>query len=258
MWWFLRIYFALMIAVLLLPVVVVMLASVSETSYLTVPPKGVTAKWFGRVLADQSYRDTFTFSLGLAFATVGVSLVIGMASAYAMARFPRRFVDGPIASFLLSPLVFPGIVIGVALLQIYAAIGLLGSFWSLLAAHAVITAPYSMRCVMTALTRRQLQLEDAARTLGANRTVAFFTVTLPLARSGLVAAAIMSFITSFDNVPVSIFILGVRQQTLPVRIFNQVEYGADPSVAAISTIMILGTAAALLIAERVSGLHRYV
>jgi putative spermidine/putrescine transport system permease protein len=108
------------------------------------------------------------------------------------------------------------------------------------------------------MSANQLALEDAARTLGASRPIAFLTVTLPMLRTGLLAAGIMSFIVSFDNVPITIFLLGNRQQTIPVRIFNQLEYGSDPSVAAVSTILIVGTAIVLFAAERLGRLHRYV
>lgn len=257
-WRVLRVYFIVLATFLLLPVVVVVIASFTASSYLTIPPKGLSLRWFAKVFADESYRRALVFSLGLAFTTVAGSLALGTAAAYAMARFPRPLADTALGSFFLSPLVFPGIVIGVSLLRLYAPLGLLGSFWGLLGAHLMITAPYTLRCVMTALGQSQLDLEDAATTLGAARPVAFFTVTLPLLRPGLIAAGIMSFIVSFDNVPVSIFLLGVRQETIPVRIFNQIEYGSDPSVAAVSTILIAFTAMALFIAERVGRIHRYV
>lgn len=257
-WWIFRCYFAVMAAYLLMPVVVVVLASFSDSSYLTIPPRGFTLRWYSKVFTDSSYRQAFFLSLTLAGAAVAMSLAIGTISAYAITRFPRPWLDGPLASFLLSPLVFPGVVVGVALLRIYAPVGLLGSFWGMLGAHAVITTPYTLRCVMTALSANQLALEDVARTLGASRPVAFATVTLPMLRTGLLAAGIMSFIVSFDNVPVTIFLLGARQQTIPVRIFNQLEYGSDPSVAAVSTLLIAGTALVLFVAERIGRLHRYV
>src|SRR5262249_10233665 len=102
------------------------------------------------------------------------------------------------------------------------------------------------------------EIESAARVLGASGPVAFFTVTLPLIRPGVAAGALFSFIVSFDNVPVSIFLLGAGQITLPVKIFSAIEYGVDPSIAAISTMLIAFTAVGLAAAERWVGFHRFV
>jgi len=102
------------------------------------------------------------------------------------------------------------------------------------------------------------ELENAARVLGASGPVAFFTVTLPLIRPGVAAGALFSFIVSFDNVPVSIFLLGAGQMTLPVKIFSAIEYGVDPSIAAISTLLIVLTGICLAAAERWIGFHRFV
>ncbi|MCG8361622.1 MAG: ABC transporter permease subunit, partial [Kiloniellales bacterium] len=102
------------------------------------------------------------------------------------------------------------------------------------------------------------RLEEAARVLGADGWTAFRLVTLPIIRSGLVAGGLFSFIVSFDNVPVTIFLLSVRQTTLPVKIFTAVEHGVDPSIAAVSTLLILATGLILFLAERWVGLHRYV
>ena len=102
------------------------------------------------------------------------------------------------------------------------------------------------------------ELEHAARVLGASGPVAFFTVTLPLIRPGVAAGALFSFIVSFDNVPVSVFLLGAGQMTLPVKIFSAIEYGVDPSIAAISTMLIVLTGAGLAVAERWIGFHRFV
>jgi putative spermidine/putrescine transport system permease protein len=125
-------------------------------------------------------------------------------------------------------------------------------------AHVVITAPYIVRSALASLSGVDLATEEAARVLGANGFEAFRLVTLPLILPGLVAGALFAFITSLDNVPVTIFLISANQTTLPVLIFTSVEMGIDPSVAAVSTLLIVGTGAVLLIAERWSGFHRFV
>ena len=157
-----------------------------------------------------------------------------------------------------APLIFPGVVIGVALLQFYALVHVNGTFVGLAVAHMVITVPYVVRAMMASLQGIDPEIESAARVLGASAPVAFFTVTLPLARPGIAAGALFSFIVSFDNVPVSIFLLGSSHMTLPVKIFTAIEYGVDPSIAAISTMLIALTGLGLAAAERWIGFHRFV
>ena len=255
--WLLRAWVTLVFAFLLLPVVVVVLASLSRTSYLTVPPRGLTLRWFGAVLQDPEYVRAIGFSVVLALVATLGSLVTGVAASYALVRHrvPGRDL---VAAWLNAPLIFPGVVIGVALLQFYALLHVNGTFAGLALAHMVITVPYVVRAMLASLHGIDAELENAARVLGASGPVAFFTVTLPLARPGIAAGALFSFIVSFDNVPVSIFLLGASQVTLPVKIFSAIEYGVDPSIAAISTMLIVVTGLGLAAAERWIGFHRFV
>jgi putative spermidine/putrescine transport system permease protein len=253
----LGIWVAVVLGFLMLPVLVIVLASFTATSYLTIPPKGVTLRWFAQVLGDRDYLDALLFSLKLAAVTTLGALAIGVAAAYALLRYAVPGASA-IAGLLMAPLAFPGVIIGVALLQYYALIGLRGSFTGLVLAHLLITVPYTLRCVLASLAGTDADLENAARTLGATRLSAFARVTLPLIRPGLVAGGLFAFITSFDNVPVTIFLLGVRDMTLPVKIFTAIEYGVDPSIAALSTLLIAATAIVLVAAERWIGFHRFV
>lgn len=247
---------ALVLLILQLPVIIVVLASVTETSYLTVPPKGFTLDWYRRVLGDSSYLDAIGFSLMLALVSTALALACGTAAAYALVR---RKVPGSeaVTALLMAPLVFPAVVIAVALLQFYTLTGVRGTFGALAAAHLLITLPYVVRSVLASLSGVDPALEEAARTLGASGWNAFRKITLPLIRPGLVAGGIFSFIVSFDNVPVSIFLVSVRQTTLPVKIFTAVEHGIDPGIAAISTLLIIMTGLGLVLAERWAGFHRF-
>ncbi len=251
-----RLYVALVLGFLMLPVVVVVLASFSSTAYLTVPPQGLTLRWYGRVLESSDYLHAIFLSLTLAAVATAAALLTGTAASYALVR---RVVPGRtlVASLVMSPLVFPGLVIGVALLQVYSALGMGGSFIGLVLAHMVITVPYVVRTTLASLAGLDRELEDAARTLGATRLAAFGLVTLPLLRPGLAAGGLFAFITSFDNVPVSIFLTGVASTTLPVKIFTAIEFGVDPTVAAVCSLLILATGIALVTAERWIGIHRF-
>lgn len=254
--WTLAFFAAGVLLLLQVPVLVVVWASFTETSYLTVPPKGFTFRWYLEVLGDAGYRDAIAFSLYLAAVSTFGSLVLGTAAAYALIRRRLPWSEA-ISAFLMAPLVFPAVVIAVALLQFYSLTGMRGGFTGLVLAHVLITLPYVTRSVLASLAGADPALEEAARTLGANGWNAFRKVTLPLIRPGLVAGGIFSFIVSFDNVPVSIFLVSVRQTTLPVKIFAAVEHGIDPGIAAISTLLILTTGLALVLAERWAGFHRF-
>jgi putative spermidine/putrescine transport system permease protein len=252
----LPVYAALALLFLQVPVIIVVLASVTTTSYLTVPPVGFSLQWYWDVLGDNSYIEAIGFSLTLACTATVLSLALGTAAAYALIR---RKVPGAeaISAALMAPLVFPAVVVAVALLQYYTLVGVRGTFGALAIAHVLITLPYVMRSVLASMAGSDPSLEEAARTLGADAWTAFFKTTLPLIRPGLVAGAIFSFIVSFDNVPVSIFLVSVRRTTLPVKIFTAVEHGIDPGIAAISTMLIIATGLALVVAERWVGFHRF-
>ena len=241
---------------LLLPIMIVFLASISETAYITFPPKSITVKWFAKALSDAQYAKGFKFSFLLASVTVSISMIIGTLAAFSIMRyrFPGRSL---INSFILSPLIFPMIIIGIALLQFYSMLRVAGSFWGLVFGHVVITFPYVVRTVTASLYRFDESLEEAAMTLGANRLKTFFQITLPLIRPGIIAGAIFAFIVSFDNVPVSIFLLGVKEITLPVVIFTAIEYGVDPSIAAVSSILICFTALSIFLIEKWVGFGKF-
>lgn len=245
------------IAFMQVPVIVVMLASLSKTSYLTIPPQGLTLDWFGKVLSDPEYLAAIRLSLILAVGSTLVSLVLGTLAAYALFRRLVPASDA-ITSLMMAPLVFPSVVIGVALLQYYSLIGVRSSVIGLLVAHVVITVPYIVRSAITSLAGLDMAVEEAARVLGAGGFTAFRLVTLPLIKPGLVAGGLFAFVTSLDNVPVTIFLLGPSQSTLPVLIFTSVEHGVDPSVAAVSTLLIIATGIVLVLAERWAGFHRFV
>jgi len=155
-------------------------------------------------------------------------------------------------------LIFPAVVIGVALLQYISMLGLRGNFTVLVLAHTVIVTPYIIRTALAGLSASDPALEEAARVLGANRVLAFALVVVPAIRSSLAAGLVCALITSFDEVTVTLFLLPPGQATLPVMIFTAIDQGVDPSVAAISTLLIAATAIILLLLERFAGLRRLV
>ena len=255
--WSLRLAAAAALVFLMLPVLVVVLASFSATAYLTIPPQGWTLRWFAEVLDDPTYVAAIAFSPVLAVAATVVAVLLAIPACYALHHRWVPFSDA-ISGFVLSPLIFPAVVIGVALLQYMSALGLRGNFAILILAHVVIVTPYVVRTTLAGLTGVDPALEEAARVLGASRLAAFVLVVLPLMRMSLLAGFVFAFITSFDEASVTLFLLPPGQATLPVTIFSAIDLGVDPSIAAISTLLIVATIALLALVERLGGARRLV
>ena len=156
--------------------------------------------------------------------------------------------------FLTSPLILPGIVVALALLQLYAQLGVTPSEASLVAGHVVVALPYAVRTMHAAFATYDTTLDDAAATLGARPLRTFFRVTLPVIKPSLVAGGVFTFAISFSNIMVSVFLIGPGTTTLPVRMYNYIEFSNDPTIAAISTVVVLATFLAVWILHRTVGL----
>jgi putative spermidine/putrescine transport system permease protein len=174
----------------------------------------------------------------LALSSTLVATVLGTFSALSMARYRFRGREA-ISAFMLSPILFPTIVLGLALLVFYSRVGLSGSFTGLVIAHSVLTTPFVIRLVMASLAEFDPAVEEASRNLGAGWWRTFLQVTLPLIRPGVLAGAVFAFIISFDELVVTLFLAGPDMTTLPVRIYTYVEFSSDPTISAISTMLIV-------------------
>jgi len=240
---------------LLAPIVVVTASAFTASDYVVFPPAGFSLKWLAAATANDEFRSSFFASVGLALVNAVLAPLIGSCAALAIARFdfPGRNV---IATFLLSPLMLPAIVLGVALLQFLAIVGLLGTYIGVTIGHLLLTVPYSVRLIAVSLGGFDWDLERAARILGATKLQAYRLVVVPLTLPGLAAAAAFSFILSFDEVTISLFTTGADVTTLPVVIFKWVEYNYDPIVAAASAITVLMAATSVIVIDRTVGLGR--
>ncbi|MGH7318447.1 MAG: ABC transporter permease [Candidatus Rokuibacteriota bacterium] len=241
---------------LALPMIIVVAVSFNAGEFVHFPPRGFSVRWFRHVFESGSFGPAIVNSFKLAILSTLGSLLLGIPAALALVRYPLPFRDA-IQSFLLSPLSLPLIVFGVALLFFAGAIGLQLSFIGLLAGHIVITVPYVLRTVVGVYSAVDRHLEEAAMVLGADGLTCFRRVTLPMIKPGIVVGSIFSFLTSFDNVPVSIFMTKTDTMTLPVAILSYLVYSFDPSVAAVSTLQMLFAITVLLLVERVYGLGSF-
>ncbi|MGE0749771.1 MAG: ABC transporter permease [Variibacter sp.] len=242
-------------AYLLLPLIVVVGVSVTETAFLKFPPQGFTLKWYGGFFADPTYIEAFWLSVKLGVASTVIATLLGVPAALVVARvpFPGR---GAVGALFLSPLILPTIVIGVAILQYSTTLGFARTFSALLVGHSILVLPYVMRTTIASLVNFDQSIEEAAQDLGASSFQTFFLVTLPQIKAGIIAGALFAFIMSWINVEVSIFHSTPSLTTLPVKLFNYIEFSVDPFLAAVSSITILFAVVAVIILDLTIGIEK--
>ena len=253
--WLLLLMTVAMVIFILAPLLVTVAISISDTPYVVFPPKGFTFGWYAKVLQDPDFQESLTFSFTLAVAVTAGALLLGVPAAFAVTRhqFPGR---GVAVAALLSPLVFPVLITGVALLQLFSTIGSNNTPLNMLIAHVLVTTPYVVRTVAASLTLADTTLEDAARTLGAGRWRVFRRITIPQIAPGVAAGSLFAFMVSFDNFPISLWLADAQHNPIPLLVFQMIGNVFEPSIAAISTLMILLAMIIVVVLERVMGLRR--
>jgi putative spermidine/putrescine transport system permease protein len=242
-------------AFILAPIVVVIGASFNADSYMAFPPEDFSLRWFETVFQDVSYMSSLWTSVKLGIFSSIFALLIGTIAAYGIERVPTRWRN-PLSSFFTSPLQIPTIVLGIALFQLFNGLGIELSFTTLLLGHLILCLPYVIRTVGASLYRFDRSVEEAALTLGANQQKVFIKVTLPLLRPALLASSIFSFVVSFGNLAISMFLTSSKMTTLPIKMFGYVQFSPDPRIAAISTVVIIVTVSIMYLTEKLIGLDR--
>lgn len=240
---------------LLAPLGVVFVLSLSAGDYLTFPPPGWSGRWFAALFGNAALMNAARNSAILAAAVTCIALLAGVPAALAVAR---GMAPAPVAALLSLPLLMPTLVLGLALLMVLQPLGLLATWTGLALGHLVVVLPFVVRLMVTALSALPPDLEAAAATLGAAPLRVFLHVTLPLTLPGALAAATLSFLLSFDETVISLFLVGPRLTTLPVSLFHYAETRADPLVAALAVSLVLFSAAAVLLVDRLVGFTRTV
>lgn len=248
-------FHTLFVAFMLAPLVVVVWVSFTPASILTLPTTEFSLRWFWAILDDRKFTSAFGRSLwlGLMAASIAVLLAIPAAVAMHRYRFPGR---GALVGFFLSPLVIPHVVLGVAFLRFFSQAGLSGSFYAMAGAHVLVIFPYALRLVLASMASMNPMLERAAYSLGATRYDVVRRIMLPAVLPGIAGGWIISFIQSFDEVTMTVFIASPSQTTLPVRMYHYIEESIDPLVASVSTVVIVGTFLLMLVIDRIYGIDR--
>ncbi len=248
-------FHTLFILFILAPLVAVVVVSFTSKGYLSMPTDGLSLRWFKAIFNYPGFIDAFWMSLylGVGASTIAVALAIPAAVAIGRYRFPGR--DG-ISALFLSPMMIPAVVLGVSFLRFFSQIGLSGTFIGITLAHVVLVMPYALRLVLASITGLPRDAEEAAATLGASRWTVFRRITLPLILPGVAGGWLLAFITSFDEVTMSIFVASPETMTLPVRMYHHIAQTIDPLIASISTVLIVMTVALMVLLDRLYGLDR--
>lgn len=248
---------ALTLTFLIGPFIIIIFAGASAGEALAFPPDGLSLRWYLKVFTIESFRQSFLLSLGLAIFGTIAALLFGIPAAYALNRYDLPGAE-TIRMVVASPIIVPGIIVGLALLR-YLVIPLdFTVTLALFLAHTALVLPYAVRVVSSSLNNLRSDMEEAAVLLGCTRLQAFNKVVLPNIRGGVLAAFILGFVTSFNQVPVSLFLSGPGVRTLPIDMLSYMEITYDPSVAALSALLAFMSLAIVFIAERLLGFSRYV
>lgn len=253
--WQIKVLVFVLFILLLLPVILVLPLSFSSDEFLAFPPSGYSWRWYEALLANRVMLHAFQISLVLGVVVTAITIAVTIPAAYVIVRLRPPGTE-ILYNLFTAPLLLPTIVLGLAILIVFASAGLLGTYHGVALGHLVITLPYALRVLATALDGLPHGVEEAAATLGAPPLAVFGRVTLPLMGPGIVAATALSFLVSFDEVVITLFLAGPQVTTLPVELFRHVETRSDPLVAAASVLLIVLTLVVVMIVDRSVGVSK--
>ncbi len=240
---------------LVFPSVLVVITSFNASDFLTFPPQGWSLRWYAAMAKNWEVRQAAWLSLKVAALVVAIDLLLGVPAAFPLTRARFRGRDF-LATFILSPLMLPGIVIGIGLLFFYMLLGLSLSFSLLVISHVVVTLPFIVSLTSARLTTLDPTHEEAALNLGASQIQKFIHIVLPQLWPGVAAGAAFAFLLSFDNFTVSLFTASDRLRPLPIVLFYLLRYDINPLVGAVSSLEIVLALLVLLVGSRLLGFAR--
>ncbi|MFA7590772.1 MAG: ABC transporter permease [Sphaerochaetaceae bacterium] len=248
----------LVLIFLVAPLVVIILASFSPTVLVVFPPKGFSLKWYANIFTSSTnFLSGLGNSLKVAIVATLIDIVFGVAAALSVTRYTFKGKHLLIA-FFTSPMYVPSIAFAFVLLRVFSMIGGVPAYLRILLGHSIIIIPYIIRNTIAVLAGYNWLLEDAAASLSANPLQTFTKVTLPLIKPGIMAGALLSFLYSFDEAVLGSLLSSPRFITLPIRIMNYMEFSFDPTLAAISTLLIVMSLTSIVLMERLIGLDMFL
>jgi putative spermidine/putrescine transport system permease protein len=250
----LRVFNWLLAAIMLAPLVLIVWMSFTPAAFFRLPVSDFSLRWYHEAFNYPGFLNSFMLSLRLALVSGLIATALSFFAAYGLVRYRFRG-KGALEALFMSPILVPGVVFGIAMLQFVNSIGLYNTFWALVLAHVSLIVPYALRTIHAQLRNVPEDVEWAAQTLGAGKLRTLWKVTLPLCRRGVLAGFLLAFIISFAEVTVVIFMTGPAYQTLPIRIYNYLTDQIDPTVAAISAMLIGLSLILVFILDRLGGLR---
>jgi len=243
---------------LLAPLLVIILASFTPTPLVTFPPQGFSLKWYANVFsASNNFISGLGNSLKIGILAMALDVILGVLAALSVCRY-NFWGKNILLNYFTSPMYVPSVAFAFVLLQVYSQIGGIPGPVRIFIGHFIIILPYIVRNTVSVLHVFNWTLEDAASSLGANPAKVFFQITIPIAKPGILAGALLAFLYSFDEVALSSLLSTPKFITLPIRIMNYMELTFDPTLAAISTLLILGSLVLIVLMEKFIGLDMFV
>jgi ABC-type spermidine/putrescine transport system permease subunit II len=232
------------------PLLVVVPVSFSSGLYLQFPPPGLSLQWYRDYFNDPQWIDATVLSFEIALCVVVLAVSVGSLTALVIVRMPFPGI-GLVRMVLMTPLIVPSVVVAIAVYSVYVTFHLIGSFQGIVLAHTILALPFTIILMVAGFQRVDRRLEEASYTMGAGIAWTFRHVTLPILRPSLFAAAIFAFIASWDEIIMVIFIGGGAGTTLPLRMFNYLRTEINPTIAAVSTLLLGFAVVAFATAEGV-------
>lgn len=233
--------FCLLIAIwLLAPTLVIVPISFNEKKSLAFPPSGFSWQWYENFFTNPEWSTSFFNSVKVAALVAVLATVLGTLAAFGLDRM-KSAASGFLRALLITPMVIPGVVLAIGIYAVYLDAHLVGTTAGFVLAHTMLAIPFVLIAVSASLEVFDKRLETAAASLGASRLTTFRTITLPLITPGLLSGLLFAFVTSFDEIIVALFITSPYLKTLPVQIFTSITRDADPTVAAVGTILFVAT-----------------
>ncbi|WP_430489519.1 ABC transporter permease [Rossellomorea marisflavi] len=250
-------FFTFLVFLFLLgPLLIISVTSFEGGSALKFPPEHLSFKWYLNIFDVQMFISTFKTSIIVSLMGNLFALVLGIPAAYALSRFDfkgKKLLD----AVFISPILIPGIVLGFSFLRYIVGAYQLPIYTALFIGHTIIMLPFIIRVISSSLSNFDFSIEEAAESLGASKVKTFFIVVLPNIKSGILAAVMIAFLESFNNVDISVFMTGPGISTFPIQMLTYVENYFDPTIAAISVLLMVITAFFMFMVERLMGLSYF-
>jgi putative spermidine/putrescine transport system permease protein len=233
----LHIFAALVLLFLALPNLIVVPISFNPTTIIEFPPRGFTVHWYERYLELPGWIDATRVSFITALLTAAVAVSLGTLCAYGLTHSAfagKRLLK----SFILLPLIVPSLVLAISIYKLFIQFDLVGTIAGFVIAHSVLAIPFVITIMTASFRGVDPAIEKAARSLGANRLRTLWHVSLPLVLPGLLSATLLAFLVSFDELIIALFISDPFVATLPKKLWDGIRLEVDPTLAAVSTILI--------------------